>query len=439
MDLQEPAGLPTASAPAVPDGMASVQRRTVAVLVTSQVLGGVGAVSGLAVGGLLAEELSGSTSLAGLAQTASVLGAALLAVPLARLAGAHGRRPALATGYALGCAGALTVVLAAALGWFWLLLVGTLLFGGGTAAGLQARYAATDSASAAGRGRALSVVVWATTVGAVAGPNLAGPGGRLGDSVGLPTLAGPFLFSLLAFLAAALVVALALAVPPRRSTSASGRGPGAMAALRVAAGIPRALLGLTAVATAHAVMVAVMVMTPVHLTHGGASLRVVGIVISAHVAGMYAASPLMGWLADRAGRVPGVLVGVSLLAASLLVGGTAGGDDARVGIALALLGLGWSASLVAGSTLLSESVPDEARTSVQGVSDLVMGVAAASAGAVSGVVLAASGYAGLNAAAALLLVPVLVLAMRHRPRGAGVAGARGQVLASAGRRSGFGR
>jgi len=400
---------------------AQAARRAVPVLVGSQVLGGVGTASGIAVGGLLAEQVSGSAALSGLAQTATVLGAAGLAVPLARLAAARGRRPALATGYGLGLAGAGVVVLGAVLGSFLLLVAGLLLFGGGTASGLQARYAATDAAAPAARGRALSVVVWATTAGAVAGPNLSGVGGRLGTALGLPALAGPFLLSALAFAAGAAVVGALLRPDPlvvAGGARPTGPRPGVVAVLRTALALPAARLALGAIATAHAVMVGVMVMTPVHLGHGGASLQVVGVVISVHIAGMYAASPVMGWLADRAGRVPTVVLGVVLLAAALAVGALAPADARGwVTVSMLLLGLGWSASLVAGSTLLSESVPAEVRTPVQGASDLVMGLAGAAAGALAGPVLAAGGYRSVTVAAAVLLVPVVVLLARRARRG----------------------
>ncbi|KQS68653.1 MFS transporter [Modestobacter sp. Leaf380] len=395
------------------------RRRAVPVLVGSQVLGGVGVASGIAVGGLLAEQVSGSTALSGLAQTATVLGAAGLAVPMARLAAARGRRPALAAGYGLGLAGAGLVVLAAVIGSFVLLVTGLLLFGGATASGLQARYAATDAATAQTRGRALSVVVWATTAGAVLGPNLSGLGGRVGTTLGLPALAGPYLFSAVSFAAGALVVWLLLRPDPLVVAGPGAPAPArtsVLATLRVVLAVPRARLGLAAVATGHAVMVGVMVMTPVHLGHGGASLQVVGLVISVHIAGMYAASPLMGWLADRAGRVATISLGVGLLAAALLVGGLA--DAAARGwvtVSMLLLGLGWSAALVAGSTLLSESVPADVRTSVQGTSDLVMGLAGAGAGALAGPVLSAGGFVSVAGAAAVLLVPVVVLLAR-RPR-----------------------
>jgi MFS family permease len=412
------------------------QRRTVRVLVASQVLGGVGVAAGIAAGGLLAEQVSGSTALAGLAQTAAVLGAALLAVPLARLAARSGRRPALATGYLVGLAGALLTVVAAVVGEYWLMLIGSALFGGGTASNLQARYAATDFATKADRGRSLSLVVWATTIGAVAGPNLLGLGGKTADLFGLPRLSGSYLFSIVSFLTGAAVVLLLLRSRPRASaqptaaSKLSPSGPSTLAVLGTVMRIPRARLAMVAIAAAHAVMVGVMVMTPVHLGHGGATLEVVGIVISVHIAGMYAASPVMGWLTDRVGRVRTVGIGVGILLASLITAATSpmgpsagmnmdaathvgdyGSRPIQVGIALTLLGLGWSCCVVAGSTLLSESVPGDVRIPAQGTSDLVMGVAAAAAGALAGPVLAAAGFARLSLFAVVLLLPVMVLAL----------------------------
>jgi MFS family permease len=409
--------------------------RTVPVLAAAQVLGGVAVASGIAVNGLLAQDLSGSTALSGLAQTMGVLGAALLAVPLARLAGARGRRPALATGYAVGTVGAVLSLVAAQTRAFPLLLVGAALFGGGTASGLQARYAAIDGVGAAHRGRALSLVVWAATVGSVAGPNLSGPGGRLGAALGLPPLAGPYLFSVAAFALAAAVLwallrpdplAAALAAAPSGMPSGSETGTAepprrrssrTWLALHAVRRSPGAALGLAAVGIAHAVMVAVMVMTPVHLHDAGATLEVVGVVISLHIAGMYALSPVMGLVADRFGRRAGIGLGVGVLASACLLAATSPAHaHARLAVALVLLGVGWSACVVAGSTLLSESVPADVRTSVQGLSDLVMGLVAASAGALAGPVVQGPGYGVLAVAALGLLLPLVALLLRSRSR-----------------------
>jgi len=414
-----------------------VQRRTLAVLSGGVALGGLGVTVGITVGGLLAREVAGSDTAAGLGQTASVLGAALIAVPLARVSDRHGRRAGLALGYGVAVVGALGVVAAAALASLPLLLVGLLLFGAATSSGLQARYAAADLAEPAHRGRALSLVVWATTVGSVLGPNLAEPGNAIGGALGLPDLGGAFVLSVAAFAVVVLGVLVLLRPDPlllarRLAVGSTPVGPaprsGAAAALRAVWAAPGGRLGLTAVVVSHAVMVGLMVMTPVHMGAGnvegghaaGTTLRVIGLVISAHVAGMYLFSPLVGWLADRAGRATTVgLGGVLLLVASAVAGTAPPGAAVQLGAGLLLLGLGWSCGLVAGSTLVSESVPAELRPTAQGAADLLMGLGAALAGAVGGPLLAVGGFGLVAVVSAVLVVPLAVVWTGARLRSAG--------------------
>ena len=399
------------------DAVGGLQRRTVRILVGAQVLGGLGVGSGVAVGSLLVEQLSGSATLAGLALTASVLGGALAAVPLARVSEVHGRRWGVGLGYATGAAGSALVVVGAGGGGVVPALIGMTLFGSSSAANLQARFAATDLAAADHRARALSTVVWATTVGAVMGPNLVEPAGRSVAAVGLPPLGGPFVWSVGVFLAAAVVLLSTLRPDPllhARALRTADEPANANTSLREAIGVvaraPRALLGLASVVTAHTVMVGVMVMTPVHMSHGGAALRLIGFVISGHIAGMYAFSPAFGWLADRIGRVPVVGVSVTLLAAALSVAGTAGDHaTAQLGIGLFLLGLGWSAALVAGSTLITDGVALPDRAGAQGAADFLMQFSGAAGGALAGVVVGAAGYGVLAVGAAVLLLPVALL------------------------------
>lgn len=396
-----------------------LQRRTVRILVAAQVLGGLGVGSGIAVGSLLVEELSGSAMLAGLALTASVLGGALAAVPLARLSAIRGRRWGVGMGYAAGAVGSALIVVAAGGGGVILALVGMTLFGSASAANLQARFAATDLAIVDHRARALSTVVWATKLGAVVGPNLVEPAGRSMAALGLPPLGGPFFWSVVAFLAATVVLLTALRPDPllhartlRTADEPADANTSLRDAFRVVVHARLALLGLTTVVTAHTVMVAVMVMTPVHMSHGGASLRLIGLVISGHIAGMYAFSPVFGWLADRIGRVPVVGVSVGTFAAALAVAGTAGDHAAgQLGLGLFLLGLGWSAALVAGSTLITDGVAPPDRAGAQGAADFLMQFAGAGGGALAGVIVGMSGYGVLAAGAAVLLVPVVLLAV----------------------------
>jgi MFS family permease len=392
-------------------GAAALQRRTVRVLVTSNVLGGVAVASGFAVAGLLAENISGSTSMAGLVATSTTLGSAILAVPLARLARSRGRRMSLTAGYLIALGGAVLSIVAAQVDSLALLLVAGCLFGSGSAANLQSRYAATDAADPRHVARSLSLVVWATTIGVVVGPNLTGVGGSLGESVGVLALAGPYLFSVGAFALSLATVWFGLRRLHQATTRTKLERQPLAATFRVVMAIPQARLGLLSIATAHAVMVGVMSMTSVHLRHHGASLTIVGFVISAHVAGMYALSPVMGWLADRLGRIPTIGIGLAILASALTVAALAP-DDAHTltALALVLLGLGWSACLVSGSTLLSSSVPEDIRTSAQGLSDLTMGALASIAGTASGPILANLGFHWLAVLCGLLLIPAALLA-----------------------------
>jgi MFS family permease len=397
-----------------------VQRRTVRTLVTSQVVGGLGVSGGVAVGALLATAILGSEDLAGLAQSAQVLGAALLALPAARLSVARGRRAGLGFGYGMGLLGAALAVAAGQVGSFPLLLLGTALFGGGTTAGLQARFASTDLAPSARRARTLSIVVWATTIGAVVGPNLVGPAGALAGEIGIAPLAGPYLLGCVFFALAVLVVTLGLRPDPLVVARSIRPGPAEAPkhgvirhGLSAARRSPRALLGLEAIVVAHTVMVSVMVMTPIHMQHGHATLELIGLVISVHVAGMFAFSPVMGWLADRVGRVPVIAGGgVTLLVAVTLSGTSREGHSAGLTVGLFLLGLGWSACLVAGSTLLTEGVPAVDRPAAQGASDLLMGLSAAGGGAIAGLVVGTLGYGVLNAMSSVLVF-VLLAATAH--------------------------
>lgn len=403
--------------------MPAVQRRTLATLAIGQALGGVGVTSGIAVATLLAEDILGSPQLAGLAQTAQVLGAALAAFLLARVMGSRGRRAGLVLGYGVGGVGAVLCVLSGTYRSFPLLLLGTLAIGSATAANSQARYAATDLAEPDHRARALSLVVWATTVGAVLGPNLAGPGAAVAHVLGIPELTGPFVFTAVAAVACTGWLALRLRPDPllvaRQLASARGETGASHVTLRHVYAVvrvrPRAAAAMLAIAVAHAVMVSVMVMTPLHMHHGGAELEVIGLVISVHVLGMFAFSPLVGWLADRIGRAAVLAVGaVVLLAAVTLAGMAPPGGSAGLTVGLFLLGVGWSCCLVASSALLVDAVPLIERPGVQGASDLLMGLFAAGGGALAGVVVAELGYPELNWCAGLLSLVVLAAAVVAR-------------------------
>lgn len=387
-----------------------LQKRVRTVLITGQVMAGLGMGATLSMGAILAGRLSGSEAWSGMAATMSTLGAAIAAVPLAKLAGRSGRRVSLFTGALLAASGALVTIISTMVEFFPLLLVGLALIGVGTTVNLQSRFAATDIANDTTRSRDLSLVVWATTVGAVSGPNLITPGEAVGSFLGLPELSGPFLFTLVAQLLAATVYVVGLRPDPLLLAREIARDPSSAGAKSLGPQTDNIVMARTAIisiALSHATMVAVMAMTPVHLVHHGASLAIVGFTISLHIAGMYALAPVFGMLSDRLGRIPTILVGQLILLVSLMFTGFGSENETAVVAGLILLGLGWSAATVAGSTLLSESTTIEKRAARQGVSDLVMSGSGALGGALSGVVLALVGYNGLSFVALGLLAGVV--------------------------------
>jgi MFS family permease len=402
---------PDAALAISPAEVASARRRALTVLSLGQVLGGLGFGATVSLGAVIVADITGDDALSGLATAAVTLGAAASAIPLATLAARRGRRLALAGGMLLALVGVCLVVAGTALRAFPVLLVAFALVGAGQAANLQSRFAATDLATSASRGRDLSIVVWATTVGAVLGPNLVGPGEALGTALGMPPMTGPYLFTVVAqVLGVTLYLSLLRPDPlllAQRLVASRG------AASDIVERVDRPLVAryaILAVAGAHGVMVAIMAMTPVHLLHHGADLSIVGLTISLHIAGMYALSPVFGILVDRWGRRPTILLGQALFVAALLTAALGQASNTAVTVALVLLGLGWSAATVAGSALLTEASSEGMRTRRQGRSDLAMNLVGASGAVAAGGILGWIGYGGLALCALAIVAVVIVLA-----------------------------
>ncbi len=401
--------------------LVAAQRRTVRVLAAGQVLTGVAFGATLSLGALLAADLSGQEALSGFATAAVTLGAALTAIPLARLAARRGRRFALTMGNLAALTGIVVVITAAAMRLFPLLLVGIALIGAGNAGTLQSRFAATDLATTARRGRDLATVVWATTVGGVVGPLLLAPGELVGASIGMPRLTGAYLFSFAAQVCAFALYVLVLRPDPLLLAQRLDRDKATSVVTAPEIDRPGiARFAMLAVAASHVTMASVMAMTPVHLSHivaPDAVTLAVGVTIALHVFGMYGLSPVFGILADRIGRLSVILVGQALLAASLVVASLFGESQAGVLVALVLLGLGWSAATVAGSALLTEATPLASRPRRQGRSDTLMTACAAAGSVLAGIILGLVGYGGLALWAFVPVALVCLGALSVRPLG----------------------
>ncbi|MEV7215032.1 MFS transporter [Kitasatospora cineracea] len=403
-----------AAPPAEPAVDPAVQRRILRVLVVSQVLSGAGLAAGITVGALLAQEMLGSTGLAGLPSALFTAGSAVAAIAVSRISAARGRRPGLAAGYATGAVGSAGVLAAAALDSPVLLFAALFVYGAGTATNLQARYAGADLAAPGHRARAVSTVLVATTLGGVLGPNLAAPTGDLADALGLPRLAGPFLLAGAAYAAAALVLAARLRPDPlllARATATAGPAatadvpadPAAAARIR-----NRVLLGAQVMVVTQLVMVAVMTMTPVHMHDHGHGTAASGLVIALHVAAMYLPSPLTGRLVDRRGPLlVGAAAGLTLLAAGLVAALAPADSVALLALALALLGLGWNFGLVSGTAIITDAAPLATRARTQGAVDVAIAVSGTTGGLASGAVVDLAGYPVLALGGGLLALVIL--------------------------------
>jgi MFS family permease len=402
-----------------PHARQALHRQTLRVVMTSQVFSGAGLAAGVTVGALLAADMLGTTSLSGLPAALFTFGSAGAALGVGRLSHRLGRRTGLTAGYAAGALGGAGVVLAAALDNVPLLLLSLLVYGAGTATNLQARYAGADLVGPDQRGRAISAVLVATTLGAVAGPNLVTATGHAAEHWDIPALAGPFAMATVAYSVAGTILFLLLrpdplqvsrTLPPAPIDGTEQPQTGSRFVGSVAAGA--ATMVLTQV-----VMVAVMTMTPVHMKTHGHGLTATGLVIAVHIAGMYLPSPVSGILVDHIGRVPvAVASGITLLAAGV-ISATAPEDSVTLlALALALLGLGWNLGLVSGTAMITDAAPMATRAKTQGAVDLCVALAGAGGGIASGMVMAATSYATLSIAGgvlALVVIPFVAISRRH--------------------------
>ena len=386
----------------------------------SQLMAGAGLAAGISVGALLAEEMTGSTGAAGLPAALFTLGSAAAAGLVGRLSQSHGRRIGLGVGYFVGAIGAAGIVLAAILSSLPLLFISLLFYGSGTATNLQARYAGADLAKPSRRGRAISTVLVATTLGAVLGPNLIEATGSIAGSLGIRELAGPFMLAVLAYGTAAVIVLAFMRPDPllmaRSLASRVAQKTKDQIQTAIAGDSQRTVrLAAAAMIITQMVMIAVMTMTPIHMRLHGYSLTAIGLIISIHIAAMYLPSPLTGLFVDRFGyRRVLALGGLILLIAGTLASVAPASSMILLAVVLGLLGLGWNFGLIAGTTAVTQSTPLERRASTQGSVDLTISLAGATGGLGSGFIVATSSYATLGLVGGLLGLAILPLLIAYR-------------------------
>lgn len=402
-----------------PEKVQALYRRTLWIVVLSQIFGGAGLAAGVTVGALLAQDMLGTDRFAGLPVALFTLGSAAAALIIGRLSQRFSRRTGLAAGFLAGGIGAIGVVVAALSDNVFLLFAALVVYGAGTATNLQARYAGTDLAEVKQRGTAISIALVSTTFGAFAGPNLIGVMGRFAASISIPPLAGPFVLAAAAYLLAGIVLLIFLRPDPllvSKALTAHQQGipksPGNIEPVDTAINKKGVVLGAAVMVLTQLIMFAIMTMTPIHMGHYGHDLGAVGLVISIHIAAMYLPSIVTGILVDKLGRiVMATASGVTFMAAGI-VAALAPNDSLLVLIvALALLGLGWNFGLISGTTLIVDSTDPSARAKTQGTVDVLVALAGATGGGVSGIVMAQSSYAVMSLAGgclALLLIPVVL-------------------------------
>ncbi len=389
----------------------SDRRRLTATLFGGAALGTTGYIAAATVSPLAVEEITGQATLAGLPGAVAILGTAVGTSLLTLRVGERGRRPGLILGYALGAVGAAAAVIAMITGWLGLLLAAMAILGIGHASNHLARYTGAEMYPADRRGSALSLIVWAGTVGSVLGPSLLQPGGRVATGRGYSELAGGYLLGAI-FMAAAMGLYLSALRPDPTTLSSEPWTTKVKPIFGGAFRLPHVKVALAALISGQVVMVMIMTATPLHIRHGGSDLGIVGLVMSAHTLGMFAFSPLTGRLADRFGKYQTVLLGLAVLGISAILAATAPAHSTPLLlVALFLLGLGWNLGFVAGSALLTVGFSPELRARLQGRADSITWTSSAVASVLSGVFYQLTDFRFLAwVGLGLLAVPIVIVA-----------------------------
>src|SRR5690625_4452126 len=396
-----------------PQRQQHLHRRTLATVLVSQAFGGAGLAAGISVGALIAQDMLGTEALSGLPTALFTLGAALTAFLIGRATQRTGRRSALGFGFIAGGLGAIGVITATQISSPVLLFASLFIYGAGTATNLQARYAGTDLAPAHRKGTAVSIAMVATTIGAVAGPNLIEPLGGLAERLGLVPLTGPVLLAAVAYIAAGIILVIMLRPDPyviaqQLETQDTTQTEKTTSAQPVDKPSRLVWVGALVMVISQMVMVGIMTMTPVHMRAHDHSMGAVGLVIGLHVGAMWLPSLVTGPLVDRIGpRIMATSGGTILLISGLLAAFAPADSLVALVLALILLGIGWNIGLVSGTTLVVHGTQPDTRAATQGSIDVWYQIFGARAGVVSGILMSAAGFGVLAVVGGILAIIIL--------------------------------
>lgn len=369
------------------------------------------------VSSLIAEQVTGSASLSGLPNAIGTFGAATGATALSVLSFRIGRRNAFSIGFATAALGAVLAAASVAVGSLPILLLAMAVIGFGRSVSQLARFAAGDLREQDQRASAISLIVWASTIGAVVGPLLLGPTSAMASLAGFDPLIGPISVGIAGFALVSVLMFIGLRPEPLTLTIApESEHPGEASPIREIFSVPTVQLAMAALITSQFVMVLIMTMTPIHIRDNGGDLGTVGIVMMAHTLGMFAIAPLTGKLVDRFGpRRIIMLAVVTLLTASLIAAGAPTANTAVLVVGLFALGVGWNFGFVAASTELQIGLPIADRLKIQGIADSITWISGGLGAAVSGLILGASSYVVLAAVGVVFSLAPIPFIRRTRP------------------------
>jgi MFS family permease len=391
-----------------------IARKITFVLFAVQSLASAGFIAAATINPILGAKLASDRSLATLPTAAFLLTGAFSASIWGILMDRIGRRNSIALGLVIGVLGNVLVLAAIQSSSYLFVVIGLMMMGITNSAVLLGRFAAAEVNPPSQRGRAISAVVLGGVIGTVLARVLAVPVGEFAVRIGMDELAGAYITTLGLFFIAAMLVFIGLRPDPRDvGRELAKQYPEAIpqGETRPISQIlrqPAVITAVTAMVLGQVVMIAIMVITSLHMEDHNHNRADIYSVISGHTFGMFAPSIISGWLLDRWGRGKMILVGASTLLLACITAPLSP-DVLPLALALFLLGVGWNFCFVGGSTLLADQLSPVERSRTQGTNDLLVGLASAIISLSSGFIFNAAGYTVIAVMAGLLsLVPLVM-------------------------------